>query len=217
MSRTPYRAGRCRAAAAGLTAVVVWTVALPGSATAHDECDRDTDVRLVVDDAPRQGGVTVRCIEDGAGRTAAEILGMAEVEVTWVRDRQGEVVCRLDGRPAGVPCTEPPPADQSWGLFYAAADDRSWTVAHEDAGSLRVPRAATVGWRMQDGGKLEAPAHVLKALPGIQDLGSGSSDPPDTSPDDQGSEGNGRTTTLTGLLLITGLCVAGFLAVRRRT
>ena len=216
MSRTPYRAGRCRAAAAGLTVPFVWALALPGTAAAHDECDLDTDVRLVVDDGPRHGGVTVHCIEDGAERTATELLRMAGVEVTWVRGRQGDVVCRLEGRPAGLPCTGTPPAGRSWALFYAAADDRSWTLANDAAGSVRAPGGGAVGWRIQDGAKLMAPAHVLTALPGTEKLGSGSSDPPDTSPDDQGSEGNGRTATLTGLLLITGLCVAGFLAVRRR-
>ena len=211
-------------------AVARWSVAVtisvvaalaalhPAPATAHPECDLDNDVRLVVDNGPLRGGVNVQCVEDAADLTVAEVMAAAGVEVTWVQRYPGAFVCRLDGRPADLPCADTPPADRFWGLFWAAVDDRSWTYATEGAGSLQVPGGGTVGWRFQDGGGREEPAHVLKALPGATGLGTGEKDPPQTTPPGgQASEGGGPgSTTLAGLLLITALCVAGFVVVRRR-
>lgn len=216
MRRTSYRGGRRGVASAALAAVAL-VVLPPGPVMADDKCDGENDVRLVLDDGTPDGGLTVRCVSDGGGRTAAEVTEAAGVEIRWVQGEPGSFVCRLAARPADLPCAETPPADRYWGLFYAESGSRSWSSATEGAGTLTVSGGSAVGWRFQDGGKVEEPAHVLRALPGVDGVGAGAQDPADTEPTDEESEGGFGSTTLAGLLLITGLCAAGFLAMRRRT
>ena len=213
MTHTPDRARRGRLV---LAAVAAPLLLAPGPAAAHDECDAAADARLVIDHGPIGGGVTVRCVEGGANRAVAEVMDAAGVPITWARGQRGAVVCRLDGRPADQPCDDVPPPDRSWALFRADPDRRTWRHTTGAVGQLQVPAGATLGWRFQDGGRLDEPAHVLKALPGVDDLGAGASDPPDTREGDEGPQTLLGGTTLAGLLLITGLCAAGFLAVRRR-
>ncbi len=216
MRRTSSRGDwRCVASAALAAAAVM---VLPvGPAMGDDECAGENDVRLVLDEGPLAGGLTVQCVSDGGGRTAAEVTEAAGVEIRWVQGEPGSFVCRLAGRPADLPCADTPPADRYWGLFYAEAGSRSWTSATEGAGTLQVAGGSAVGWRLQDGGKVDEPAHVLRALPGVDGVGAGAQDPAATEPASEGSEGGFGSTPLAGLLLITGLCAAGFLAMRRRT
>lgn len=213
------RGERRRAAATLVVVVALGAFVHPGPAAAHPECDPETGVRVVVDQGPLSGGANVRCVEDGADRPVAEVMAEAGVEITWVQRYPGALVCRLDGRPRDLPCADTPPPDRYWGLFWAGPGDRRWTYAAEGAGSLTVPGGGAVGWRFQDGRERKDPAHALDALPldggsgGTTDS-AGTQDPPS---DQAGDEVAGSRSTLMGLLLVAGLCVGGFLVVRRRT
>jgi hypothetical protein len=187
-----------------------------GPAAARAACDAPDDVRVVVDRGPIGGEVAVRCADGGADRPVAEVMATAGVEITWVQRYPGAFVCRLDGQPQDLPCADTPPGDRFWGLFWAAPGDRSWTYATEGAGSLRVPGGGAVGWRLQDGGTREEPAHALSPSAAVagadrQDAGGAAAG--------EGGDDAGTTdmaTTGSGLLLIAALGVGALVVVGRR-
>lgn len=158
----PGSTSRRRAAATVLVAAVLGSLVPAGPAVAAG-CAQGTGVRVVVDRGPLGGGVTQRCVADGADRPVADVMAAAGVEITWVQRYPGAFVCRLDGRPQDLPCADTPPSDRYWGLFWAAPGDRTWTYATAGAGSLSVPSGGAVGWRFQDGGAREDPVPALRS------------------------------------------------------
>jgi hypothetical protein len=216
---TPFGTAWRSSTTAALGAVVAaGSLLLAAPAAGGDLCDPTRGVRVVVDHGPLSAGVHTRCVADGAGKSAAEVTEDAGFEITWVQRYRGSFVCRLGGRPRDLQCADTPPADRYWGLFHAAPGDQSWTFAAQGAASWTAPAGGVVGWRFQNDGERVGPAVERGAMPG-DEL------PSETAretarvvegPVDEAAGEDQRSATLTGLALISAMCVAGFVVVTRR-
>jgi hypothetical protein len=83
-------------------------------AASSEGCD---GVWVVVDAAVAAGPVTTRCAggRPANGRQVLEAAGHHVEEV----DRHPGMLCRIDGRPGGGSCANPPPRDAYWSYWHA--------------------------------------------------------------------------------------------------
>ncbi len=159
--RTHGRAARrSRRAAAVAASLLGLLVVLGGPPAAADgaACSGTTGVSVVVDFGPLGGGTQQVCVPSGAGRNAIEVTSDAGFAVTLTSDGQ-PFVCRIDGRPAPAqePCDDTPPGNAYWGLFWSDGST-DWKYSTRGAAALEADDGWSIGWRFQDGGKLEYPS-----------------------------------------------------------
>lgn len=167
---------------AAATVVLGATVAGPTPAQAvAGRCASGDGVTVVVDYGPLRSGLDYFCDRDGGGKTAASIMTAAGIQ--WQYTTGQPFVCRIQGLPSTEQesCTDTPPPNAYWGLFWSDGSPQTWTYASQGASSQRVPDGGSVGWRFQDGGDREnpgaAPTARPKASPSPQPAPKPSSEP----------------------------------------
>ena len=162
-------AGRLtRALSAATVATVVLGTTAVASAPAQavaGRCAPGEGVTVVVDYGPLRSGVDLFCDRDGGGKTAASIMTAAGIQ--WQYTTGQPFMCRIEGYPTAdeETCSNTPPANAYWGLFWSDGSPQTWSYASQGASSQRVPNGGSVGWRFQDGGDRDYPGAAPTARP----------------------------------------------------
>jgi hypothetical protein len=112
-------------------------------------------VDVVVDFGALGGGVQKYCAAGSGSRTAQSAFDAAGVDLTFVQRFPG-AVCRVQGKPAGAGCSNMPPADAYWGLFFSHGS--GWTFSSQGVVSLRVSSGDTVAFAWQASSGTRRPA-----------------------------------------------------------
>lgn len=174
------------AALLGVAGAVALSAVGPAPAAHAAPCSGPGKVTVVVDFKQLGGGVTAGCVS--AGGSARSMFSAAGYSLTDVQ-RQPGFVCRVSGKPAGASCTNTPPTNAYWGLFWSKGNGR-WTYSSLGAGSLRVPDGGYVAftWQGSNG----------RSLPGLAPVDRGPTQPSsDPEPSDQPSQQPSPTATAT--------------------
>jgi hypothetical protein len=163
-------------AAAALAAAAGLAVPAPAQAVG---CPTATGVTVVVDFGAAGGGIQSSCVPGGAGDSAAELFEV-DHELTRVTQYPG-AVCKVDGKPGSAGCSNMPPSDAYWGLFWSDGSG-GWSYSSQGVDGLEIPDGGSVGFAWQDGGGNEPP--------GVPPASHGASSPsPDPQPSDPPSSG----------------------------
>lgn len=150
----------------GAGSLVGWgPVAGPAGAAV---CSSDTGVTVVVDFHELGGGVQTVCDPDGGGKTAAQLFPANGFPLDYVQRTPG-FVCRVSGKPADDPCTNTPPADAYWGLFWSNGTNGQWSYSSSGAGGQRIPTGGSVAFSWQGSSN--------RAYPGVNPPQHSSSEP----------------------------------------
>ncbi len=121
--------------------VVSLAIVAPVPAGAMQGCE--SGVTVVVDFAAFGGEVQARCApgNQDSGLGALESAGFT---VTMVSSQPG-FLCRIDGEPAGDPCSRTPPGDAYWG-YWQAGPTGDWAYATAGAASTTPQVGSVEGW-----------------------------------------------------------------------
>jgi hypothetical protein len=95
---------------------------------AHAAACTSGGVTVVVDYGSLHSGVDEACVAGGGGKKAADLFEAAHEPLTYVTSQAG-AVCRVAGQPSSATCSDMPPADAYWGLFWSDGASGSWTYA----------------------------------------------------------------------------------------
>lgn len=140
---------------AGLLATTGLLVA-PAPARAAS-CAGDTGVVVVVDYAELGSGVRKGCDADGGN--AASNLTDAGFPLTFASN-DPTFVCRVTGVPAADPCTDTPPSNAYWSLWWSDGRTGTWKYASLGVNGLKVPAGGYVAFAWHQGGGRAAPPAV---------------------------------------------------------
>lgn len=116
---------RCAAA----LALSFGLVAVPGAATAHESCETDEDVPVVIEFGPLDGQDRILCAQHGAGSLALDALHDLGVR-TEMSAGSMPMVCRIDGLPTPEQekCGNALDGDGYW-AFLVAREGGDWGYA----------------------------------------------------------------------------------------
>jgi hypothetical protein len=133
-------------AAVALTAAAGLAVPLPTASAAA--CPAGTGVTVVVEFGSVGGGVSTTCVPDGGGDSAASLFEVHH-DLTRVTRFPG-AVCKVDGRPGSASCTNMPPSNAYWGLYWKEGAG-GWKYSSEGVDSLNIPEGGAVRFAWQGG------------------------------------------------------------------
>jgi hypothetical protein len=224
-SRVPQREGHTmsdrpgrtrRQARTALAVLALLGLVLWAPAPAHADgsvCSGDTGVSVVVDYGDLGGDVEQACVQDGAGKMAADVFEEAGHELTPVGAFPG-AACKVDDLPDDVACAKMPPANAYWGLYVGTKG--KWGYAPKGADELKMADGDFVAFAWQST-KTSTPPSVapVAASPSATSDQAASSAPEQTAADEEDDGGVAWwiPVGVVVLLLVAGAAVA----VRRRT
>lgn len=137
--------GRLAAIAAGLLVLAGLALTPPPAGATSGYCS-GSGVNAVVDFGALGGKIQKFCDPGGDGKTAGQVFEDVGAHLTRVSNFQG-AVCRVEGEPSNASCTNMPPADAYWGLFWS--DGKTWSYASSGVDGLKVPDGGTVAFAWQ--------------------------------------------------------------------
>ena len=176
-SAGPRRRARLVALIVALFSGLSSLVLLAAPAHAEGSFCTGAGVNVAVDFKALGGGVKQTCVEDGAGKTAADVFKEAGFDLTPVGAFPG-AACQVDGKPEGVACAKMPPANAYWGLYIGTKG--KWGYAPKGANELKMADGDYVAFAWQST-KASVPPGVApapspaKAEPAAKDTSTSSS------------------------------------------
>lgn len=135
------------AAALVAAATVLGVPAQPAVAAA---CTTSAGVTVVVDFHQLGGGAQIECDPSGGGKTASSLFIDNRFSLTYIAS--GGVVCRINGLPAGEDCSDMPPADAYWALYWSNGKSGGWTYSSLGVDGLKIPPGGSVAFSWSKGG-----------------------------------------------------------------
>jgi hypothetical protein len=113
-------------------------------------------VNVVVDFHGLGGGVQKGCDPSGAGRTGNKVFPAAGFTLAYVTNSAG-FVCRVKGSPSGNVCSQTPPANAYWGLYWSDGKSGKWTYSSSGVGGTKVSNGGFLAFSWQNGGTNDPP------------------------------------------------------------
>ncbi|MBC9226050.1 hypothetical protein GL325_06945 [Aeromicrobium sp. 636] len=146
---------------AALLLLAAAVAVVPTAATAHESCESDEDVPIVLEFGALDGKDRILCAQHAAGQTGLKALTDAGVEV---QDTAGSppMVCRIDGQPtpAQEKCGNALNGPGYW-AFMVAKEGQDWDYASVGLQEYELAAGDFVALKyqqMSDGEKVEVNA-----------------------------------------------------------